>query len=448
MRQVLQPDWLLTPEGWRCDWQVVILDEVILEVGPRQGPGQQLPRQALVPGLVNAHSHAFQRLIRGRTEFRSPDRPEDDFWSWRELMYQAALGPDPEQLEAIARLLYLEMVESGITLVGEFHYQHHRPNGKPYEDPDAMAWALVRAAQWAGLNLVLLRCAYHRSGFGVADNPRQVRFLEPDWEQAVAAAERLEAGGVSVGLAPHSVRAVPPSWLQPLAAAARERGWPLHMHVSEQPAEIDQCLSECGLRPVELLHREGLLGEHFTAVHAIHLNSQEVELLGRSTVCSCPTTERNLGDGIVDALSLRRAGAAFALGTDSQCQVDLWEDARQLDYHLRLLHRKRAVLDSPPGELSSFLWQAATLGGARALAQNCGELAAGRRADLVAVQLDHPALVCEDGEWLSSELLWSMSRQAISQVWCAGKPRLEGGIHPCRAEAVSDFRKVRAQLHG
>ena len=148
MEHVLQPDWLLTPDGWKQGWQVVLREGTIASLGPAQGSGQRLVRQALLPGLVNAHSHAFQRLIRGRTEFRNPQRPEDDFWSWRELMYQSALGPSPDQLERVARLLYLEMVESGITTVGEFHYQHHQPDGRAYDEPDAMAWALVRATQY------------------------------------------------------------------------------------------------------------------------------------------------------------------------------------------------------------------------------------------------------------------------------------------------------------
>lgn len=448
MEQILQPDWLLTPEGWKQGWHVVVRQGTIASLGPAQGSGQRLSGQALLPGLVNAHSHAFQRLIRGRTEFRDPQRPEDDFWSWRELMYQSALGPSPDQLERVARLLYLEMVESGITTVGEFHYQHHQPDGRSYAEPDAMAWALVRAARWAGIQLVLLRCAYHRSGFALPPNPRQVRFLDADWEAAVAAADRLQAAGVAVGLAPHSVRAVPPSWLRPLAEVARLRGWPLHMHVSEQPAEIEQCRAECGLSPVQLLEQEGVLGSNFTAVHAIHLEPQDFRLLSGAHICSCPTTERNLGDGVVAALELRKAGCRFALGTDSQCQVDLWEDARQLDYHLRLIQRKRAVLDDPPGQLETFLWQAVSLGGASSLGQPCGQIAAGLRADLLAVDLEHPVLACDDPHWLLAELIWSMPRQAIAQVWSAGVPRLQDGRHPLRGQAVAEFRKTRTELGG
>ena len=441
----LQPDWLLTESGWHSGWQIEFDQSGIHSVGPAQPGTVRLPRQALMPGLVNSHSHAFQRVIRGRTEFRSPERPNDDFWSWRELMYQAALSLNPDQLERVARLLYLEMVEAGITTVGEFHYQHHQPNGKPYADPDELALRLAEAARWAGLNFVLLRCAYHRAGYSVAPNPLQIRFLDAHVEEPMEAVERLRSRGLSVGLAPHSVRAIPPDWLAPLADYARRHDLPLHMHVSEQIREIEQCLAETGLRPVQWLQREGLLGPHFTAVHAIHLDPDEVEALHDSTVCSCPTTERNLGDGIVPAGLLRRSGATFTLGSDSQCQVDLFEDARQLDYHLRLLHQQRAVLDEPPGSLDRWLLSSLTAGGARSLKQPCGSLRAGLRADLISLDLDHPQLAVDE----PSGLLWSVPNEAVAQVWSAGLPQLQQQQHPRRAEAVRGYREVMKELsHG
>lgn len=447
---VLAPDWLLTPEGWKSGWQLVIQDGRILSLGPVTAEATPLPRQALLPGLVNAHSHAFQRLIRGRTEWRHRDRPQDDFWSWRELMYQAALSVTPEQLEQVARLLYLEMVESGITCVGEFHYLHHQADGQPYAQPDELALRLVEAARWAGLHIVVLRCAYQRSGFEQPVNPLQRRFFDRHWSEATEAVERLLARGVAAGLAPHSVRAVTPEWLPPLAEFARQQGLPLHMHVSEQPAEVAQCLAETGLRPIQFLHRLGLLEAHFTGVHAIHLEPAEVTMLRESLVCSCPTTERNLGDGIVPALAMRQAGVRFALGSDSQCQVDLWEDARQLEYHLRLQERQRALLDLPEHEerLEHWLLAAASRGGAQSLGQPCGQLQAGLRADLVAFDLDHPRLASADPQWMLSELLWSASRDCVSQVWVGGEARLQEGKHPLREQAVGDYLKVVENLKG
>lgn len=357
-------------------------------------------------------------------------------------MYQAALSLDPEQLEIVARLLYVEMAEAGITTVGEFHYQHHQKDGRPYADPDELALRLHQAAEWAGIKLVLLRCAYHRAGFDCAPNPLQIRFLDARWQDSVEAVHRLSARGLSVGLAPHSVRAVPPDWLAPLAQQALAEGWPLHMHVSEQPREIEQCLAETGLRPVELLADRGVLGEHFTAVHAIHLSPAEIQALSGSTVCSCPTTERNLGDGVVPALALRQAGARFTLGSDSQCQVDPFEDARQLDYHLRLVHQQRAVLDVPAGGLESWLLGNLTRGGAHSLKQPCGTLAAGFRADLLALDLNHPQLACDRPEGL----LWSLTSEAVVQVWGAGRPLLQEGRHPRRQVAVADYRAMMREL--
>lgn len=442
-RLSLQPDWLYTEAGWRRDWQIDVQDGLITGLGPARGGAQALPDQALVPGFVNSHSHAFQRTIRGRTEFRHPDRPSDDFWSWRELMYQAAMKLDPDQLERVARLLYLEMAEAGITTVGEFHYLHHQPDGTRYANPDELALRLQAAADWAGIGLVLLRCAYGRSGFQIAPNPLQIRFLDKSWEEAAEAVLRLQSAGLSVGVAPHSVRAVEPGWLKPLAAFARQHQLPLHMHVSEQVKEIEQCQSESGLSPVDYLAAQGILGPDFTAVHAIHLSQAEVAALGQSHVCSCPTTERNLGDGIVPAQLLRRAGTRFTLGTDSQCQIDPLEDARQLDYHLRLKEQQRAVLDDPPGRLEQWLWEALAAGGASSLMQPCGRLQAGLRADLVSFDLNHPALVCDSPP---AQLLWSAPPGAVCQVWRAGSPLLQNGRHPGREEAVGGYRRVMKEL--
>ncbi len=432
--------WMWTPEGWRENWGVAWENGFITEMGPAQGAVQS--HKALLPGLVNSHSHAFQRLIRGSTEYRHPERSSDDFWSWRELMYQAALLPNPDQLESVARLLYLEMVESGITCVGEFHYQHHQSDGSPYANPDEMALRLVAAARWAGLEIVLLRCAYARSGYQVPPNPRQIRFLDSHWEDCAGAVERLRTQGIAVGVAPHSVRAVPLDWLGPLCGWARSQNLPVHMHVSEQPLEIEQCLAETGLRPVQWLARQGILGADFTAVHAIHLGADEIQSLGQSHICSCPTTERNLGDGIVPALQLRQAGSAFTLGSDSQCQIDLWEDARQLDYHLRLLHQQRAVLDQPAGQLEAALMSACSLGGASSLAQPCGLIEVGRRADFVVVDLNCPRLAATRPEGL----IWSLSQSSIEQVYQAGCPRLQSGRHPKREEALRGYRQTLKEL--
>ncbi|GMU53018.1 MAG: formimidoylglutamate deiminase [Candidatus Xenobia bacterium] len=413
---------------------VEIEDGLIASVAPGSD-GQRLAGQALVPGAVNAHSHTFQRAIRGRTEYRVLGR--EDFWTWRERMYHAANALSPEEIELVARLCFVEMLQAGTTSVGEFHYLHHNPDGTPYDNPDELALRIQAAAEWAGIHLVLLRCGYARAGFEREANPLQRRFIDPDPDFGLAAVTRLKARGLAVGLAPHSLRAVPFDWFRRWAEYARSRQLPLHMHVAEQPREVEECLAEHGARPIELLDRHGWLDERFVGVHAIHLTDDEVAALGRSFVCSCPTTERNLGDGIVRADELMAVGTRICLGTDSQCQIDPYEDARQLEYHLRLRKRERAVLEA------SRLWSTVHAHGAASLGLAAGAIEAGLRADLVAVDLEDSTLAGSTVEDLPAAMLFGLGRSAIRQVWVGGRAALD----PEKARrAACDFARVMGVL--
>ena len=334
----------------------------------------RLAGRGLLPGLINVHSHAFQRVIRGRTEKRTAGR--DTFWTWRVAMYHAAMSLSPKAMYHAARMAFLEMALSGITTVGEFHYVHHDLDGAPYGDRNAMALAVVRAAQEVGIKIVLLRTAYVRAGFGKPADPGQARFITPRVEDFIADTEELRKS-VAVGVAPHSVRAVPLDYLREVARYAKANHLPLHMHVAEQPAEVEACIAEYGRRPVELLHDEGILDDRFTAIHAIHITDEEARFLGRSIVCACPTSERNLGDGAVPADRLYAAGARICFGSDSNIQIDLLEDARELEYHLRMSRLERAIL---PGGARG-LFQSATESGAQSLQAPGGKLAVGRAAD-------------------------------------------------------------------
>ena len=303
---------------------------------------ERLQGRAILPGLINAHSHAFQRVIRGRTEQRSGAN-RDTFWTWREAMYRAANLLSPEAIYHAARMAFLDMLLSGITTAGEFHYLHHDPAGQPYGDRNLLALQILRAAEDTGLRIALLRAAYVRGG--------QPRFLTPRIEDFIADTEALSGhckpGRSWVGIAPHSIRAVPLDYLLELVRYARAKALPVHMHVAEQPAEVETCIAEYGMPPVALLHQHDILDDRFTAIHAIHVTEQEIDQLGaaRSMVCACPTTERNLGDGTCPADRLTRAGVRIALGSDSNVQIDLLEDARELEYHLRLERLERVVLD-------------------------------------------------------------------------------------------------------
>jgi formimidoylglutamate deiminase len=384
-----------------------------------------LPGRALLPGMVTAHSHAFQRAIRGRTEHRSPAHQHDDFWTWREAMYAAAQRLDPEGLYRVSKFCFLEMVSAGITAVGEFHYLHRDPEGRPYDDPNELDLAVARAAEETGLRLRLLRVAYARSGFRVPDNPLQRRFIESSADEYLRNLHAL-AKRVPVGAAPHSVRACPADWIRDIAAEAKRQDWVLHLHVSEQPGEVEQCRQEHGTTPALLLEKLGAVHERMTAVHAVHLTPDEVALMGRAraTACACPTTERNLGDGILRADALFAAGASVCFGTDSEVQLSPLEDARQLEYHLRLADLKRAILDtraSGPGGLGAKLYGCASQSGMRSLGFHGGSLATGEPADFVEIDLDDPSIAGADAQDLMANVVFSMERTALRATYVGGK---------------------------
>jgi formimidoylglutamate deiminase len=421
----------------------------ILPAGPETSAETvELPGKALLPGFVNTHSHSFQRLIRGKSESRVMSGR--DFWSWRGTMYHAAAQLDPQEVYDVARMAFLEMLLGGTTTVGEFHYLHNAPGGRPYDDPNLLSKQVIAAAQSVGIRIVLLRSAYLRSGYELPPDPGQIRFYETAQflENMEALAGSTE---VRIGVAPHSLRAVPLHELREIAAWSRERRLPLHMHVAEQIAENEACLREYGLPPVALLGREGFLGPDFTAVHAIHVTGEEIGLLAGSgaTVCSCPTTERNLGDGVIVADQVMGQGIRIALGSDSQAQIDPLEDARQLEYHLRLDRQQRAVLDQIGGQnLASRLFECATVNGARALGLPAGEFTGGALADFFTVDLDDLSIAGHSGEDLLPLAVFSLNRSAVRDVMVKGRWVVRDGRHPLQEEIVSRFKQLHHKLWG
>src|SRR5689334_2646483 len=399
----------------------------------------RLKNRALLPGLVNAHSHAFQRIIRGRTEHRS-HHTTDSFWTWREQMYAAANRLSPEEIYNASRLAFLEMALTGITAVGEFHYIHHAPDGSTYDDPNLLAREVIRAAHDVGIRIALLRVAYARAGFEKEPNPQQIRFIEhsPDTylkhlEQLLDAPE-LKTGMAWAGVAPHSVRAVPLDYLKTIIPFANERGLPVHMHIAEQPAEVSACIEEYGRSPVALLDTEGLLSRRFTAVHAIHVTPKAIASLARAgaIVCACPTTERNLGDGVVPVDAYFDAGVRVALGSDSQIQIDLLEDARELEYHLRLQKTARNVLapsdDDSSAALARRLLDCATVRVAESIGFNGGKLEPGAPCDFFTVDLDDPSIAGAATEDLLANIVFSLARTAVRDVVVAGKRIINHGL--------------------
>lgn len=441
------PDALLVGGQLQRGGALLVGEDGVVAAAPKGAVEDvRLPGKLLLPGFVNAHSHAFQRVLRARTEFLAPGHERDDFWSWREAMYAAADALTPEQLYDVSKQCFLEMALGGVTTVGEFHYVHHQPGGAPYDDVQLLARQVIAAARDVGLRIVLLRVGYARAGFNVAPNPRQRRFIDADAETMLRRTSELAAlmkGDplVTVGLAPHSVRAVPLDWLR---AVAREwTSGPLHMHVAEQPAELRACEAEYGVTPIALLAREGLLSERFTGVHAIHLSPEEVAQLGRAraNVCACPSTERNLGDGIVRGDELLAAGAFISLGTDSHAHVGMLEEAQMLEGHLRLLRLRRNVLNAPGGVWPTLL-ESLTASGARSLGLPPSSLRAGERADFVTLDLRHPTLLGVD----DARVLMSAPSSAVRDVFVAGRRIVTDGQHAAQESTAARFTRVMAGL--
>jgi formimidoylglutamate deiminase len=408
----------------------------------------RLPGRALLPGLANAHSHSFQRLFRGRAE----DRREggDTFWTWREQMYRAAAFVSSENLYDVARATFLEMALSGITAVGEFHYLHNQPDGTAYGNPNLLAETILQAAASIGIRINLLRTAYLRAGFQRDPHPGQQRFYEkPDaYLRNLEALEKTVHGNplFSVGAAPHSIRAVPLEVMREIAACARQRAMVLHLHISEQTGENEACVAEYGKTPVELVAENGILTERTTLVHAIHLSEREFAAVGRaeSTIASCPTTERNLGDGIFPAALAFEKQIHVAFGTDSQAQIDLLEDGRQLEYHLRLQQRERGILDGIGGEaIGARLLGCATRNGYRALGLEGGSLSAGEPADFFTLDLNDLSLLGADRGSLAMQAVFAANKSAVREVAVAGKLLVQNGRHAREEEIRSRYAAVQ-----
>jgi len=360
-----------------------------------------------LPALATAHSHAFQRAMRGAAQRRAMGtETRDDFWSWRGAMYRVASSLDPTSIEAVSRVAFRELRRAGVRTVGEFHYVHHQPDGTPYDDRTIMSDAVIRAAKAEGLRIALLRVAYHRAGPGREPEPGQRRFCDPSVDLVLRDVDTLRAKyqgdpDVVIGIAPHSVRAVPPEWIRELAAYADRAGMPFHMHVAEQPREIEECVAETGKRPVELLADLGALSARFVAVHATHLLPHEAELLGRarSFACICATTEADLGDGLPDLPSLRASGVRLCTGVDSHVITDPIADVRALETLARLRTGTRVTFAPAEGTPAEQLWREGSIEGAQA----CGFSDAG---GTIRIARDHPSLALVEPELLLDAIVF------------------------------------------
>jgi formiminoglutamate deiminase len=416
--------WLGPERGMVERVLVEVEGERIAAVTERVDPPAGATRLAgiTVPGLANGHSHAFHRALRGRTH-----RGKGDFWSWRELMYQVAGVLDPDRYLDLATATYAEMALAGVTAVGEFHYLHHDPAGRPYADPNRMGEALAEAAGRAGIRLTLIDTCYLRAGLdGRPLAGAQVRFGDGD---ADAWAERAGAlrdrPGLRLAAGVHSVRAVDPAAMATVAAWAAERQVPLHLHLSEQRAENQACLAATGRTPAALAESAGVLGPRTTAVHATHLTGEDVARLGATgtTACFCPTTERDLADGIGPARALAGAGSPLCLGSDSHAVIDLFEEARAVELDERLASERRG--HHRPADLLA----AATGSGMDALGWDAGRLAPGRLADLVTVGLDSVRLAGTRPADAVDQLVFAATAADVTSVVAGGRQVVADGRH-------------------
>jgi formimidoylglutamate deiminase len=426
----LAPEYIYTPAGLQANMALSISDDGRIAALtplhqlriPDNAAIESLPGMALLPGFVNAHSHVFQRALRGHTH--RPLSRQDTFWTWRRAMYAEAQRLNPDSLYESSLRTYREMLAAGYTTVGEFHYVHHQPNGQPYAAPNAMSEAVLQAGHDAGMRVVLLMTAYAQAGFGLPPEEGQRRFCDASVEAYLARVEELRQQGVPIGVAPHSVRAVPENWFRAIADYSRAHGLPLHVHADEQMAEIEQCLAATGCRPIELLDRFGALSSHTTIVHATHADDHELALLAQygCTVCVCPTTEGDLGDGIAPYAELVARNIPLAIGADSNTRLDPIEELRWAEYTARMRYQRRRVLI--PNELGSpgpLLLNYGTQYGAAALNVETGVIAPGKLADFVAIDLNSPSLAGRTDEDLLDVLFFGASSEVITRVWVGGK---------------------------
>lgn len=447
---VVHAETALTPGGWASSVRLAIEAGSIasVETGVPASEGDE--RHAiLVPALANLHSHAFQRAMAGFAETRGAG--DDSFWTWREAMYRFALEMTPDDVEATAAQLYVEMLEAGFCAVAEFHYLHHAPDGARYADRAEMAGRIVAAARETGIGLTLLPVFYANGGFGAKrPKPEQRRFVTDidAYVRLFEACERLveEQPNEAVGVAPHSLRAATPAELAEVVALAPGR--PIHIHAAEQMREVEDCVASLGARPVRWLLDHIGVDRRWCLVHATHMEADETRDLAASGAVAglCPTTEANLGDGIFRARAFLSAGGRFGVGSDSNVSIGAADELRQLEYSQRLAEGSRNVLAQPGRSTGRSVLDVALIGGAQALARPSGKLAIGAHADFLTLKADHPTLAGKAGDALLDAWIFSAGNSLIDCVWSAGRKVVQGGRHSLRERIAARFAATMRRL--
>ncbi|MER9653655.1 formimidoylglutamate deiminase [Mesorhizobium sp. M0152] len=439
----------LLPNGWHSNVRLTLANGRIADVELDSAASTDDERHSiLLPGMPNLHSHAFQRGMAGLAELRGPSA--DSFWSWREVMYRFALSMTPDQVEAVAAQLYVEMLEAGFSRVGEFHYLHHDRDGKPYSNAAEMAERIAAAASETGIGLTLLPVFYAHSSFGgAAPNDGQRRFINDVTRFSRLVEKSRECvrtlNQAVVGVAPHSLRAATPEELTAVAAMAPDG--PVHIHVAEQVKEVDDCLAWTGARPVEFLLGHAKVDQRWCLIHATHMTDAETIGVARSGAIAglCPITEANLGDGTFAAPLFREHGGRFGVGSDSNVLIGLPDELRQLEYSQRLAHRARNVLAVAGGSTGRALFDAALEGGSIALGAGASQIAAGASADLVSLDAGNPSLAGKTGDAILDAWIFANGSK-VDCVWVHGNKQVSGGRHTRREAIARRFRSVMTAL--
>ncbi len=452
----------LLPDGWARDVTFEVGDDgALTTVQPDSSSDGAVPLAGpVLPGMPNLHSHAFQRAMAGLTErarIAAAGADEDSFWTWREVMYGFVRRLNPDQVQAIAAQLYVEMLEAGYTAVGEFHYLHHDPQGRSYDDPAEMSRRVIAAARSSGIGLTHLPVLYGYGGFGGKPTGEgQRRFLNTPERYlellALIHGEVRDDAQLHLGIAPHSLRAVTPDSLTAVldGIGALDKEAPIHIHVGEQQPEVRDCIDWSGLRPVEWLLTHQDLGPRWCLVHATHMTDEEAVALARTgaVVGLCPTTEANLGDGVFPAGAYLGAGGQIGIGSDSNVSVSPVEELRWLEYSQRLTLKRRNLLAGDDGSPSvgARLYKAALAGGARALGRPIGRLAGGCRADLLVLDAELPCLWAKAGDLLLDALVFAGNQNPVRDVMVGGDWLVEQGRHRDKAAILADYRATIAAL--
>ncbi|MDH0339138.1 formimidoylglutamate deiminase [Metapseudomonas otitidis] len=443
----------LLPSGWARNVRFEVgasglLEQVLADAGSE---GAERLHGPVLPGMPNLHSHAFQRAMAGLAEVAG--NPNDSFWTWRELMYRLVGRLSPEQMEVIARQLYVEMLKAGYTAVAEFHYVHHDPAGRTYADPAELALCISRAARDSGIGLTLLPVLYSHAGFGgLPPNEGQRRFIHST-DSYLALQQRLREAlpaDQGLGLCFHSLRAVTPDQLATVLAA-EDGARPIHIHIAEQQKEVDDCLAWSGRRPLQWLYEHAPVDPRWCLVHATHAEADEVQAMARSGAVAglCLTTEANLGDGIFPAVDFLAQGGRLGIGSDSHVSVSVVEELRWLEYGQRLRDQRRNRLYRPEQpQVGRTLFDAALAGGAQALGQPVGALAVGSRADWIVLDGTDPYLATAEGDALLNRWLFAGGDRQVRDVMVGGRWVVRNGHHPAEEATAWAFAEVLRTVLG